>query len=280
LAKEARLVKGGTIWNRLAAATGLDFVAIGIAVAVLAQVKDVENSNDFVGLSNEVWGTYVLLLGFAAIFFFWFTSIFVARLRQVEEASGTSGRLANAVLASGTTFAGALGLCIAIQWAARMLGAEDLAVLSTAILEGPPLAFILATYIGAAGLAVFRAGDTVAAPSRIVAQLSLLLAPAYVAIGGIQIFKNYAWIDETGYIVFLVWVLAVSIIGVQRWGEIDEGWEPAPARPAEEPATLVFDEGPEPLSASERAVTASTPRKKPAASKQPGAKRKPAPRKR
>src|SRR5687767_6435327 len=77
-AKEANVLKGGPFWNRLAAATGIDFVAIGVAIAILAQTKDFENSADFIGASNEVWGTYVLLLGVAAALFMWFTSTFVA----------------------------------------------------------------------------------------------------------------------------------------------------------------------------------------------------------
>lgn len=273
---------GGTLWNRIAAATGLDFVAIGIAIAVLAQVHDIDNSGEWITKSNEVWGTYNLLLGAAAIFFFWFTSIFAARIRQVEEGSGTSGRLANAVLASGTVFAGALALVIAVQWASRMLGVDELAPLSTAITEGPMLGFVVATYIGAAGLAVFRAGPSVSPPSRIVAMLSLLIAPAYVAIAGIQLFKNYAWIDETGYFVFLVWVAAVSVIGVQRWGSIDEGWQPA--QDAGPGSGSPDHPGPPPLEPLERtAEISSRPARKPASRKKAAPKkttRKPAPRKR
>lgn len=262
-----RMDKGGPFWNRLAAASGIDFVVAGLAIAILAQVKEFENSSDFVSASNEVWGVYALLLGFATSLFLWFTSIFVARLRQVEAATGTSGRLANAVLASGSVIASGFVLSLASQWAARQLGAGDLAELSTALLEGPALDYAIAVYIGAAGLAVLRAGASVAAPSRVVAQLSVLIAPTFLVLGSIQLFNNYAWIDETGLLLFLLWVLAVSVIGVQRWGAIDAGWEPA-----SEPAT---DAVPplEPLEETREMRAAERPR---AAPKPKTAKRKPA----
>jgi hypothetical protein len=281
-----RMDQGGPFWNRIAAATGLDFVATGIVIAVLAQVKDFENSSDFIGASNEVWGVYALMLGFAATFFLWFTSIFVARLRQVEAASGTSGRLANAVAMSGAVFSGSLVLALASQWAARQLGASQVGELSTAVLEGPVLGYVIAVYIGAAGLTIVRAGAGVSAASRRVAQLSLLVAPAFLALDSIQIFNNYAWIDETGYIMFLLWVLAVSVIGLQRWGAIDDGYTRSEPAAADEIEPIV---APEPLAGPERAVTASRPAarkpaarkpaaRKKAAAKRPAARKKPAPR--
>ena len=275
-------VKGGPLWNRIAAATGVDFAVAGAVIVILAQVKDFENSNDFIGASNEVWGAYALLLGLSAVFFLWFTSIFSARLRQVEAASDTSGRLANAVLASGAVIAGGFVSAVAAQWTARELGATEIGLLSTAILEGPVLVFPIAAYITAAGICVARA-DGVAPSSRIIALISLVLGPAYLAIGGVQLFNNYAWMDETLTIAFLAWVFAVSAVGTQRWGAIDEGWQPgrapaaAPASagpPPLEPAPL------EPLDDDDLEVTATLPRpRKPATRKKKPAKRKPPARK-
>ena len=276
-------MKGGPFWNRIAAATGLDFVLAGAAILILAQTKDFENSNDFIGASNEVWGAYVLLLGLSAVFLLWFTSIFVARLRQVEAASDTSGRLATAVLASGAVIAGGLIASVSAQWAARELGATEIGLLSTAILEGPVLVFPVAAYIGAAGICVARA-EGVAPPSRVIALLSLLIAPAYLAIGGVQLFNNYAWMDETLTVLFLLWVLFVSVVGIQRWGTIDEGWEPGrpPATSAvREPEPLpMIPEPLEPLDDDDLEVTATLPQpRKPAARKKKPAKRKPSGRK-
>ncbi len=267
-------MKGGPLWNRIAAATGIDFVAALATIAIIAQVKDFENSNDFLGASNEVWGVYALLLGLAAVFFLWFTSVFVARLRQVERASGTSGRLAMAVLASGAVIAGGFVMAIAAQWTGRELGATEVGLLSTAILEGPVLAFPIATYIVAAGLCVVRA-DGVAPPSRIIALLSLVIAPAYIALAGVQLFNNYAWMDETAMIVFLVWVLAVSAVGIDRWATIDEGWEPGRA-PSPAPVREAPPPMPEPLPGPPPDVTAPQPRtRKPAARKKPATRKSP-----
>lgn len=219
----------GPLYNRIAAATGIAFVAIGVSIAILAEVKDFERSADFAGGSNEMWGTYVLLGGFASVFFLWFTSIFAARLRQVEEASGTSGRLASAVMGSGTIISAMLVLAVGVHVAARE-GATELAGLANAILDGPMLAFPIAAYIGAAGLAVMRS-EGVAPSSRWIADMSLLVAPTFLALAGLQIFYRYAWINETGMFLFLAWVLAVSVVGVQRWASIDEGWKPTPHAP-------------------------------------------------
>jgi hypothetical protein len=312
-------VKRGTLWNRLAAATGIDFVVAGVVIAIIAQNKGFENAEDWVGASDNLWALYVLLLGLAGAFFMWFTSIFVARLRQVEDVSGTSGRLARAQQMAGSVIAANIALAVGVQWAARMLGATEIAPLSTALLEGPTMAFPIAAYIGAAGIAVTRAGPG-APSSRITAYASVLIAPFYLVLAAIQVFKNYAWIDETGYFVFLAWVLVVSAQGVQRWASIDSGWTPsrrfappsmmssaaryeaararglpppptsAPtppptSRPTPQPTTGPMP-APSPLPGPAREVTSSAPTERPkpaprrAPSKaKPASKRKPAPKK-
>jgi hypothetical protein len=239
-------------WTKLAAATGIDFVAIGVAVGVLAQVNDFENSGDFaLQASNEMWASYTLLTGFAAIFFFWFTATASARLRQLEWGYGGSGRLAATFLASGAAIAGIIALGTGVQFAARQgAAATGLASLATALLEGPTLAFPIAVYIGAAGVVGYRS-EGLPTYSRWLALVSLPTAAAFVAIAGLQLFKNYAWIDETGYFTFLAWVLALSVVGVMRWGELDasapgstvglnpQPLPPSPAPEIEEPPAVV-----------------------------------------
>lgn len=222
------LKEGGlrTIWNRLAAATGIDFAAAGIAIAIIANNQGFENSEDWVAATDNVWAVYVFLLGLMGAFFMWFTGAFVARLRQVEDVSGTSGRLARAVQMAGSVIATVFISSVAVQWAARMLDATEVAALSTALLEGPTLWFAIGVYIGGAGLAVSRAGAG-APSSRLTAYVSLILGPLYIILGGIQVLRNYAWIDETGLFVFFAWVLNVSAAGVQRWATIDSGWTPS-----------------------------------------------------
>jgi len=258
-------MKGGPAWNRLAAATGIGFVAAIAASAIIMETKDIAFAGDVAKASNEVFGTVTLLAGVGALLFFWFAGTLAARCRQLE---GGSGRLAAVVNGSGAAIGAILSLGIAGIFAARNGGAPDLAALSTAIYDGPILFFAAAAFVTAAGVVAIRA-DGLPTLSRIVALLSPLLGGAFIAMAGLQIFKYYAWINDTVYISFLVWVLILSIIGIQRWGDMDEraiGVAPvAPARvapPAPEP-----DDDDEP---------APRPVRKPAARKTAAKKKAPA----
>ena len=261
-------MKGGPLWNRLAAATGIGFVAAIVASAVISETKDIAFAGDVAASSNEVFGSVTLLTGVAAVLLYWFTGTLAARIRQLE---GGSGRLAAVVNGSGAFISGALALSIAGVFAARNGGAPDLAALTTAILDGPTLLFPAAAYVTAAGVVGIRA-EGLPNYSRLLSLLSVPLGGAFIALAGLQIFKYYAWINETGYISFAVWVLALSIIGVQRWGDMDErtiGIAPvAPAR----------DRIPEPEPENEDEEPAPRPRpRKPAARK--ASRKKPQPRK-
>ena len=203
---------------RIAAATGIVFVAMIAAAAIIGEVKDFERIGDLVLQgSNEVFGTVFLLIGFGAGFFFWFASTLAARIRELE---GGSGRLAAALNGSGAIIAGVLALSVGVGFAARSTGSADLAALTTALLEGPTLFFPAAVFLAAGSLVTLRT-PTVPAYSMWSARLILPLAMANGAGAGLMLFKNYAWLNETGYISFLVVVLIVSIIGIVRWGEMD-----------------------------------------------------------
>jgi hypothetical protein len=223
-------MKGGPAWNRLAAATGIGFVAAVVANALILEMKDIAFAGDVAQASNEVFGTTTLLTGVAAVLLFWFSGTLAARIRQLE---GGSGRLAAVVNASGAVLAGTLAISVAGVFAARNGGAPDLAALTTGLIDGPTLLFPTAAYVTAAGVVGIRA-EGLPTASRVLARLSPLLGASYIAMAGLQVFKYYAWINDTAYITFLVWVLALSIIGVQRWGDMDEraiGVAPvAPAR--------------------------------------------------
>ena len=259
----------GPAWTKLAAATGIDFALAVAAVAIISKAKDIDLAGDTVRASNEVFGTITLLTGIAAVFLFWFTATLAARLRQLE---GGSGRLAAAVNGSGAFIAGGLTLGVAVLFAARYGNAPGLAPLASGILDGPTLLFPAAVYVGAAGMVGVRSAG-LPTYSRVLSRLSLPLSAVLIAMAGLQIFKFYAWINETAYMSFGVWVLLLSIIGVVRWGDMDEaGSRPAPARPA-------AVEVPQPLTGPMPEVTTSPPRpRKPAPRKKPPA-RKSAPRK-
>jgi hypothetical protein len=203
---------------RVAAATGILFVVALAAGGIIMEMKDFERPGDLaLQASNEVFGTVTLLTGFAAGFFFWFASTLAARIRELE---GGSGRLAAAVNGSGAIIAGVLALSTSVSFAARSTGSADLAALTTGILDGPVLFFPAAVFLAAGSVVTLRT-PSVPVYSMWTARLILPLAFAYGAGAGLQLFKNYAWINETAYISFLIVILVVSIIGIQRWGEMD-----------------------------------------------------------
>jgi hypothetical protein len=257
-------MNGGPAWNRLAASTGIGFAAALVAAGVIREVKDIAFAGDIYTASNEVFGTLTMLTGVAAVLFFWFTGTLAARIRQLE---GGSGRLAAVVNGSGAFISGALALGIAGVFAARNGGAPELAAFTTGLFDGPTLFFPAAAYVTAAGVVGMRA-EGLPTYSQWLARLSIPLGAAFIALAGLQIFKYYAWINETGYISFAVWVLILSVIGVQRWGDMDErtiGVAPvAPARAARAPApeTVELDEDEVPPPRPRKpAARKSTPRK-------------------
>ncbi len=212
---------------RIAAATGLMFAAAIAAGAIISEMKDFQTPGDLaLRASNEVFGSVSLLTGFGAIFFFWFASTLAGRIRQLE---GGSGRLAAAVNGSGAIIAGTLALSVAVGFAARNSGSTDLAVLLTGLLDGPGLYFPAAVFLGAGSLVALRT-PSIPNYSMWSARIILLLGLTYGALAGLQLFKNYAWINETGYISFVVAIIVTSLIGIQRWGDMDD--KPRSGRPA------------------------------------------------
>jgi hypothetical protein len=83
------------------------------------------------------------------------------------------------------------------------------------------LLFPAAVFLGAGSIVVLRT-PTVPSYSTWSARGFFGLALTYGAFAGLQLFKNYAWINETAFISFAVSILIISIIGVNRWGEMDE----------------------------------------------------------
>ena len=254
-------MKGGPAWNRLAASTGIGFAAALVAVGVIGEAKDIAFAGDVYTASNEVFGSVTMLMGVAAVLLLWFTGTLAARVRQLE---GGSGRLAAVVNGSGAFLAGSLALGIAGVFAARNGGAPDLAAFTTGLLDGPTLFFPAAAYVTAAGVVGVRA-EGLPSYSQWLARLSIPLGATYIALAGLQLFKYYAWINETGYITFAAWVLALSIIGVQRWGDMDErstgAVRAAPARPVPAPQAVEIDDVDAPVRPRKPAARKSTARK-------------------
>jgi hypothetical protein len=225
----------GPLYSRIAAASGIGFVALIATVACIGEVKDFPGFGDVAGASNEVFGTVTLLTGVAAILLVWFTSTFAARARQLE---GASGRLSTTIAVSGAIIAGILALAVSIVFTARNGNSSGIAAIATGMVDGPAMFFPAAALTGAAGIVGMRA-DGLPLYSRILAWLSVPLSLAYVGGAGLMLFENYAWINDTGYITFLAFTLALSVIGVIRWAQMDE--KPVTPEPEveEEPAELL-----------------------------------------
>lgn len=217
---------------RFAASTGLMFAASLAAIGIISEVKEFDRAGDLVlQASNEVYGTVAILAGFAAVFFVAFGSTLAARIRQLE---GGSGRLAAAVNASSAVIGGVLAISVGIGFAARSSGSADLAALLSGLVDGPTLYFPAAVFLGSGSLVALRT-PSIPSYSMWSARLIFPLALAYLAGAGLQLFKNYAWINETGFISFVVTIAVVSLIGINRWGEMD-GTTPAQRRAAAPPA--------------------------------------------
>ncbi|MGH2759607.1 MAG: hypothetical protein ACRDKJ_08585 [Actinomycetota bacterium] len=220
---------------RVAALTGTGFVALVAAIGIISELKDFDRAGDLaLGASNEVFGTVSLFGGFAAGLFQWFGSTLAARIRQLE---GGSGRLAAAVNGSTAVISGLLALGVGVGFAARSAGSSDLAALMTAIYDGPTLLFPAAVFLGAGSIVVLRT-PTVPLYSTWSARGFFGLSLTYGAFAGLQLFKNYAWINETAYISFAISILIISIIGINRWGEMD-ATSPVQRRAAPEPRSDV-----------------------------------------
>lgn len=264
----------GPFYARLAAGSGVGFVAALAAIVIIGEVKDFRTAADFaLASSNEVFGTTGMLLGLAVALFLWFSGTLSARLRQLELTSGDSPRLSSVVLASGALIAGLLAVAGAAQFGARHAVSGEVALaltgLADGIFYGPLLAFPIAVYIGATGVVGVRA-EGLPLYSAALARLSLLASLAFLGGGSLWLFRRLAWIDETTIIVFLVWVLALSIVGILRWGDMDEGAFAAPAAPARRRAEV---------QEVEEVPTEAMPRQTPAPRRRKPARRKPGARK-
>ena len=249
-------------YARQAAAAGIDFVVVIAAIGAIERWKHLTTPGEIaVHASKNIFATVTLLHGIAAVFLFWFVSTLAARMRQLE---GGSGRLAAAVNGSGAIVAGVLAIGVGAMWASHQLQSPESAALATSLLDGPTLFFPIAVLIGASGVIGVRRND-LPSYSRIVAWLSLPLAVGFVAAAGLILFKDYAWINDTGNIAFGAWILALSIIGIVRWGDLDEA------------AIVVADVVPQTPSAADAVEPAAAEPAPPKATPRKPAPSKPAP---
>jgi hypothetical protein len=140
---------------------------------------------------------------------------------------------------SGAVIAGLLTLSVGVGFAARSSGSTELANLLTGIIMGPTLFFPAAVFLAAGSVVVIRT-PTVPSYSAVTARVFLLLALAYGAGAGLQLFQNYAWINDTAGVTFLVAIAIISVIGIIRWGDMDattpQVRRAAGSRPVSEPA--------------------------------------------
>ncbi len=221
---------------KLAAASGLAYVGLIASFLIISEMEDFEHVSDIIGASNEMFGSLAIMAVFASVALFWFIPTAAARFRQVEQGYGGSGRLAGVMFASGIFIASTISLSVGVLWAARTGGA-DLGALANALIEGPTLGAALLVFLLAGGLVTVRA-EGLAPPSPFLGRLALASSAAVGVLVGLQLFKNYAWINETAYGILGGWVLVISIIGISRWGALDGDTSAAPTRsaPAAAPA--------------------------------------------
>lgn len=291
-------MRTGTLWTRLAAASGIGFAGVAVADYVIGAVKNFSNAAAVTSrASNSVWSTWVLLVGLAGVLLLWFTATSTARLREIE---GGSRRVSTEHLAAGSAIAALLFLEVAVQFAGRTAASGTaLGPLATALVNGPVLAFGAGVFVLAAGVVGSRAGAGIPAFSGVIARVSVLLGLALIAGGGLWLYRDYAWLNDTVFFAFVGWVFVRSTLGTFRWADLDLdafatiSLPPATRRPAAarkaKPAPSRIDDLDEDTfevpsivrrsRASGRAAKKTAPGRKAAASKKKTAPRKPAARK-
>jgi hypothetical protein len=181
----------------------------------------------------------VLLIAIAGIALLWFTATSAARLREIE---GGSRRISSEHLTAGTVIAALLFLEVAVQFAVRTAPqAGGLMALATSLVNGPVLTFAAGVYVLAPGVIGTRAGTALPMFSGVIARLSLLLGAALIVGGGLWLYRDYAWLNDSAFFAFVGWVFVRSVLGTFRWADIDLGGftpvtvatatrRPAPAR--------------------------------------------------
>jgi len=176
---------------------------------------------------------------------------------------------------------------VAVQVAARSVSAGGgLDALARALVNGPVLPFAAGVYVLAAGVVGSRAGASIPMFSGVVARVGVLLGVALIAGGGLWLYRDYAWLNDTAFFAFVGWVLVRSVLGTFRWADLDGAALPlsiAPAmrRPSPKPsaAALRTDDLDDTFEVP-RIARKPRPPRKPAASRKPKAPaRKAAPRK-
>jgi len=222
----------GRFWTRLAAASGIGFAGVAVAAYVIGSVKDLPNAAAVATrASDNIWGTWVLLVGLAGVLLLWFSATSTARLRMVE---GGSRRISMEHLVAGAAIAALLFVEVAVQFAARTAPSGlGLGFLATSIVNGPVLTFAGGVYVLSAGVVGTRAGASLPWFSGVIARVSLLLGVALIAAGGLWLFRDYAWLNDTAFFSFVGWVFVRSGLGTFRWIDLDiDSFSPISLAPA------------------------------------------------
>jgi hypothetical protein len=214
-------LRTGSFWIRLAAASGIGFAGAAVAAYVIGAVKDFSSASDVAAsASANVWGTWVLLVALAGVLLVWFTATSAARLQEIE---GGSGRIAAEHRMAGAAIAALLFVEVAAQIAARSSApGSGIDALARALVNGPVLPFAAGVYVLAAGVVGTRAGASIPTVSGVIARLSVLLGLALVAGGGLWLFRDYAWLNDSVFFAFTGWVFVRSVLGTFRWADIDD----------------------------------------------------------
>jgi hypothetical protein len=215
-------------WEQVAAATGIAFVVLlVIARFIVAQPPDVdgpgreirryfvENQN---GLLFQSW-----LLGLAGVLFIWFAGTLRSRL-AVAEAEGRRLSLISFAGAIGTlaTLVPTVALNLTIAYTVAR-GAP--LVLTHALFELSSwfrvlVVFSLAVFVGAAALSAGRTGalpQWLAWGGLAVAAL-FLLQSVDVFVRGTDLFEPQGVLGYLNFILFLLWILAASVLLLQSVG--------------------------------------------------------------
>jgi hypothetical protein len=209
-------------WERLAAATGIVFVLLTSAAAIIGGQPGDQDVVDFFVANRRPLLTQAYLYGLSIVFFIWFLGSVRSHLRLSE---GGTGRLSAVSFAGGIIFvtllagSGIVNSALADEIARDADPDTTRALYALVVLANDVNWFPMAVFTGAATLVAFRHNALpgwLAWLGAAVALSSPIGALAIVVDTGP--FSSAGIFSMIGLLLFLLWLLLLSVVLVQKSG--------------------------------------------------------------
>jgi hypothetical protein len=214
-------------WDRLGAATGIVFVALLSAGAIIGGQPGDQDVVEFFVANRRPLLTQAYLYGLSMVFLIWFLGSVRSHLHQSE---GGTGRLSAVSFAGGIIFvtvlfvSGIVNTALATGIAIRSDPDTTRALYQVAVLANDLNWFPMGVFTGAATLVAFRHNALprwLAWFGAAVALSSLIGALAIVVDTG-PFSSAGVFSDVVGLLLFLLWLVLLSVVLIQKAGRTYE----------------------------------------------------------